>query len=55
MFRVATGARDGEPRGLRWHDFDGTPLVHLEANITKYITPPIAKDGQPPKRQNVGH
>ena len=31
MFLLATGARLGEARGLRWHDFDGrTPLVDLE-------------------------
>jgi len=30
MFLLATGARLGEARGLRWHDDDGTPLVDLE-------------------------
>jgi integrase len=30
MFLLATGCRLGEARGLRWKDFDGTPLVDLE-------------------------
>jgi integrase len=33
VFLLATGARLGEARGLRWHDTDGTPLVDLEAGL----------------------
>jgi integrase len=33
LFLLATGARLGEARGLRWHDFDGTPLVDLEQGV----------------------